>query len=641
MQTHDLAAFGCENLSLALSSAGCLLHYAKETQRTHLPHIRSIHVEQRDESLILDAATHRNLELITNLSGGEELTLISVLDQTRTAMGSRLLKRWLNRPLRDRLTLNERQNAIADLCSTHAYQSLQKTLNSIADLERILTRIALKTARPRDLIALRVTLELLPSLREQVQSLQAPLMQSLNADLAAHHSLLTLLIRAIIDEPPVTIREGGVIARGYDADLDDLLSISENAGDYLLQLEEQEKQHTGLSTLKVGYNRVHGYYIEVSRLQAGAVPHNYMRRQTLKNAERYITPELKSFEDKALSARDKALTREKQLYDELLDQLTPYIPALQKTAAALACIDVLANLSERALKLNWCRPLLTHEIEIDIEAGRHPVVEQVAAHAFVPNDIILDQSTRMLMITGPNMGGKSTYMRQTALIVLLAHIGSYVPASAARIGAIDRIFTRIGASDDLASGRSTFMVEMTETANILHYASANSLVLMDEIGRGTSTFDGLSLAYACAQYLAKNLQAFTLFATHYFELTTLADQLTSIHNVHLDAIEHHEHIVFLHQVQSGPANQSYGIEVAQLAGLPRSVIQLAKEKLKELECRANEVDQCEVKNPVQHDLFSAQLMDHPALLRLKQLSLDSFTPKQALDLLYDLKNLIN
>ena len=634
MQTHDLSGFGCQDLQVALCAAGCLLQYAKETQRAAMPHIRSIHVERREDSLILDAASRNNLELTRNLSGGIEHTLVSVIDETQNAMGSRLLKRWLNRPLRDRNILSERQQVIAELIATHNYQPLQKIIHGMSDLERILARIALKSARPRDLLALRNTLGLLPILQESLQSFSANRLLELKKSLGEFNELHDLLMRAIVENPPVTIRDGGMIARGYDEMLDELLSISENAGDYLLKLEEQEKSRTGLSTLKVGYNRVHGYYIEISRLQAQNVPVDYIRRQTLKNAERFITPELKVFEDKALSARDRALAREKMLYETLLDDMLPSVPLLQITADAIAELDVLLNFSERAVHLNWCCPELSNESGISITEGRHPVVESVLQNPFVPNDILLDDNQRMLMITGPNMGGKSTYMRQIALIVLLAHIGSYVPARAAKIGVVDRIFTRIGAADDLASGRSTFMVEMTETANILHHATSQSLILMDEIGRGTSTFDGLSLAWACAHHLAENIRAFTLFATHYFELTTLADEISTVQNVHLDATEHGDKIIFLHTVQPGPANQSYGIAVAKLAGVPRMVIERAKQKLQLLE---NEAYQGQVSSsPMQQDLFAVQ-SEHCVVTKLKEINPDQLSPKEALDLVYELK----
>lgn len=640
MQTRDLAGFGVESFTAAISAAGCLLQYAKETQRALMPHVRAIHVERRDESLILDAASRRNLELTVNFAGGQEHTLAAILDQTRTAMGSRCVKRWLNRPLRDRKILSDRQESIKALLQHGSYLSIQNDLQGMADMERILTRVALKSARPRDLIALRDALQRLPNLQMPLTQAAASLLQTLRLQLASFPNEAALLQAAIIENPPVTIRDGGVIAAGYDAELDELLALSENAGDFLIKLEEQEKARTGLSTLKVGYNRVHGYYIEISRLQAETVPADYIRRQTLKNAERFITPELKAFEDKALTARDQALAREKKLYDELLEKLMPALPAMQIAANAAAELDVLANFAERAVTLAWNCPELTDVPGIHIHAGRHPVVESVSSQAFVPNDADFSAARSMLMITGPNMGGKSTYMRQVAIIVLLAHIGSFVPATSANIGPVDRIFTRIGAADDLASGRSTFMVEMTETANILHNATAHSLVLMDEIGRGTSTFDGLSLAFACARHLAKNIRAFTLFATHYFELTSLTDELPNVKNVHLDASEHDDKIIFLHRVQEGPANQSYGIQVAQLAGVPRAVIQEARHKLHELEQSAAATMQV-VQAPKQVDLFAVAEAEHPVVIQLKELDPDQLSPREALEALYSLKKMLS
>lgn len=635
MQTHDLSGFDCRDMSIALCAAGCLLQYAKETQRTQLPHVHTIHVERRDDTVLLDAATRRNLELISNLSNGGENTLISVLDYTANAMGSRLLKRWVSRPLRNQFILKARQTAIKQLLMDRTFLSLHEILRGIRDIERISTRIALKTARPRDLVELRMTLSLLPEIQNKLSLIDAELIKKLAEKINQFPELHTLLQQAIIENPPVTIRDGGVIAEGYDAELDELLALSENAGSFLIELEEREKNRTGLSTLKVGYNRIHGYYIEISRLQAEEAPAEYIRRQTLKNAERFITPELKAFEDKALSSRDKALAREKMLYEALLEKIIPDLNALLESAHALAELDVLINLAERADTLGWCCPDLSCETGIHIIAGRHPVVEAVSSQPFVPNNINLNSLARMLMITGPNMGGKSTYMRQTALMVLLAHIGSFIPAKSARIGVVDRIFTRIGAADDLASGRSTFMVEMTETAAILHNATENSLVLMDEIGRGTSTFDGLSLAFACAEYLARNIKAFTLFATHYFELTALADDIRTVKNIHFDATEQNDKIIFLHAVKEGAANQSYGIQVAQLAGVPRSVIQLAKKKLAELE---NESGEKINKRPVQTDLFAQAIVEKSLLeKKLEAINPDQLTPREALDVLYQLK----
>ncbi len=638
MQTHDLAGFGCMDMTVALCAAGCLLQYAKETQRTAMPHLRTIQTERHEESVILDAATRRNLELVTNLAGGDTNTLVSVFDHTATAMGSRLLKRWLNRPLRQQEVLRARQEGIKNLLTDRRYAPLNQLLRGIADLERILARVALKTARPRDLAQLRDTLVVLPALQQQLQTVSAPILQQLSAGVGEFPVLAALLAKAIVENPPVTIRDGGVIARGYDPELDDLLDLSENAGSFLIEMETREKARTGLSSLKVGYNRVHGFYIEISRAQAEQAPADYVRRQTLKNAERFITPELKAYEDKALSSRDRALAREKMLYDALLDKILVELIPLQTCAAAIAELDVLANFAERAESLDLCCPQFTQQSQIHIVAGRHPVVESVLDKPFVPNDVKLDAERRMLMITGPNMGGKSTYMRQIALITLLAHIGSFVPAREVVMGVVDRIFTRIGAADDLASGRSTFMVEMTETANILHNATANSLVLMDEIGRGTSTFDGLSLAFACAEYLAKTTQAMTLFATHYFELTVLADDIKTVRNVHLDATEHGDKIIFMHTVNDGPANQSYGIQVAQLAGVPRTIIQQAKLKLQTLEKQAHQ--SVSASPPRQADLFVAAQAVHPAVKRLQSIDPDQLAPRDALELVFQLHALV-
>jgi DNA mismatch repair protein MutS len=630
MQTHDLAGFGCEEMSVALSAAGCLLHYAKVTQQGQLTHVRKLCIERRDETVILDAATRRNLELVTNLSGGPENTLASVFDDTATAMGSRLLKRWIQQPLRDHGILHARQDSIKNLLIDRRYLALHEFLSGVGDLERIVTRIALKTARPRDLTELRYTLSVLPTLQQQLIAFTSPLLKELAKSISEYPELYNLLNKAVVENPPITIREGGVIAKGYDTELDELLSLSENAGDFLLEMEEREKKRTGLSTLKVGYTRVHGFYIEISRLQAERVPADYIRRQTLKNTERFITPELKAYEDKALSSRDNALALEKILYDALLEIILLDLTRLQKSAHALAELDVLTNLAERADSLDLCCPELIDTSEIVITAGRHPVVETVLEQPFIPNDIILNQQERMLVITGPNMGGKSTYMRQTALIVLLAHIGSFIPAKSARIGLVDRIFTRIGAADDLASGRSTFMVEMTETAAILHNATAHSLILMDEIGRGTSTFDGLSLAFACAEYLAREIKAFTLFATHYFELTALEDELSIVKNKHFDAVEQGEKIIFLHTIKAGAANQSYGIQVAQLAGVPRKVIQMAKEKLHTLENNVH----TPILSPKNN--FSVT-PENPVIELLKNIHPDQLSPREALELLYQLK----
>lgn len=638
--TQDLKGFGCEQLSLAIGAAGSLLNYAKETQRTALPHIRSLYHERISETVVLDAATRRNLELDKNLSGGRDNTLQSVIDRCQTSMGSRLLSRWLNRPLRQRAVLEARQDAIAYLLNDYHFESVQPALKDIGDIERILARISLRSARPRDLARLRDALNALPALQEVLKSFEITRIQQLATAISLYPELSQRLNRAIIDNPPAVIREGGVLKMGYDAELDELLSISENAGQYLIDLETREKARTGLANLKVGYNRVHGYFIEIPTKQAEQAPADYIRRQTLKGAERFITPELKAFEDKALSAKSRALAREKQLYDELLDILISHIAPLQDSAAALAELDVISNLAERALNLDLCRPAFSEQPVLDIKQGRHLVVEHVLTTPFVANDVELDDETRMLIITGPNMGGKSTYMRQTALIVLLAHIGSFVPAQRCTLSLVDRIFTRIGSSDDLAGGRSTFMVEMSETANILHNASANSLVLMDEVGRGTSTFDGLSLAWAAAEQLA-TLKAWTLFATHYFELTSLPERLSSVANAHLSATEHQDRIVFLHHVRSGPANQSYGLAVAQLAGVPNAVIARAREHLKQLEDSSlmqAKQSNSNTQRPIQNDLFATQ--PHHLLLELQDINPDELSPKQALDLLYAWKSQI-
>ena len=583
--TKDLTSFGCAHLPIAICAAGCLLQYAKDTQRGSLPHIGAISVEHREDSIALDAASRRNLELDVNLVGGQENTLFSVLDKTATSMASRLLRRWLNRPLRQRDQLLARQQAISELQSDYLYEKLNAHLKQVGDMERILTRVALLSARPRDLTRLHYSLAVLPQIKALLKGTKVSHIANLLDDAKPLPHLVDLLQRAIMENPPVVIREGGVIADGYDSELDDLRALNSNAGEFLLAMEEREKAATGISTLKVGYNRVHGYYIEISRAQSDQAPAEYIRRQTLKNAERFITPELKEFEDKALSAKSRALNREKYLYSELLETLNKDLQTLQKCAAAVSEIDLLATLAERAHSLNFCQPELTEEAGIYITGGRHPVVEQVSSEPFVANDLEMNSSRKMLVITGPNMGGKSTYMRQAALIVLMAQIGSFVPAASAKIGLVDRIFTRIGSSDDLAGGRSTFMVEMMETANILHNATDRSLVLMDEIGRGTSTFDGLSLAWACGLHLAQEVKAFTLFATHYFELTALPETADNTVNVHLDATEHNDNIVFLHSIQEGPASQSYGLQVAKLAGVPRDVIDLAKQQLQQLEAK--------------------------------------------------------
>ena len=631
--TRDLAGFGCADLPLAIAAAGCLLAYVQETQRSALPHIQALHTESRDDCLLLDAATRRNLELSESLSGHNENTLAAILDNTATPMGSRLLHRWIQRPLRDHAILNQRQQAIAAILDSQSYAGFYALLRACGDIERILTRVALKSARPRDLAQLRTALGQLPELQQALQALDADHIRTLSQQVADFPDIHQLLSRAIIENPPVLIRDGGMIASGYDAELDELRSLQENAGDFLAKLETREKEQTGINTLKVGYNRVHGYYIEISRLHSEVVPEHYQRRQTLKATERFITPELKALEDKVLSANERALAREKSLYAELLDELGQSLPQLQAMARALAELDVLQNLAERADILQYVRPRLVEGSGIKIKKGRHAVIEQVQDTPFTPNDTELSQQQHLQLITGPNMGGKSTYMRQTALIVLMACIGSFVPAESAEIGRIDRIFTRIGASDDLASGRSTFMVEMTETANILHNATAHSLVLMDEIGRGTSTYDGLSLAWACAEQLATKVKALTLFATHYFELTTLADDLPGCTNIHLEAVEHGDRLVFLHRVLPGPVNQSYGLQVATLAGVPREVIRRAEQKLKQLE---NET----ATGPALAETVTETVNESEVEKLLAEIQPDALSPREALDLVYRLKALL-
>lgn len=634
--TRDLDGFGCADLNLGIAAAGALLEYLRDTQRTALPHIRALHREAREDSVILDAATRRNLEIEHSLVGNPANTLAGVLDRSATAMGSRLLRRWLNRPLRSRQVLRGRQAAIGQLIEAERHRALREVLRGIGDVERILTRIGLRSARPRDLSQLAAALHRLPEVHAVLQGAQSERLAQLGRTMGDFPELRALLDRALVEQPPVLIRDGGVIAPGYDEELDELRALRENAGTFLLDLEARERKRTAISHLKVGFNRVHGYYIEVSRAHSEKVPAEYQRRQTLKGAERYITPELKRFEEKALSASERALVREKALYESLLDDVAASLPALQDCSAALAELDVLNTLGARAVELDFTCPSLTDTPGLSIQGGRHPVVEQVAETPFTPNDLELSDALRMLVVTGPNMGGKSTFMRQTALIVLLAHIGSYVPAQHAAIGPVDRIFTRIGASDDLASGRSTFMVEMTETANILHNAGPQSLVLMDEIGRGTSTFDGLALAWASAYWLATRLHALTLFATHYFELTQLPDEVEGCANVHLDAVEHGKSIVFLHTVKPGPASQSYGLQVAELAGVPRDVIALAGERLRQLELgSARQADATRAQLPL-FDTGPSRLEQ-----AIEALNPDDLSPRQALETLYRLKRLLD
>jgi DNA mismatch repair protein MutS len=653
--TLDLRGFGADDLPLAISAAGALLQYVRETQKTALPHITRLGVEERGDALHLDAATRRNLEIDVSLSGQDSATLFALLDATVTPMGSRCLRRWLNRPLTDPQELRRRYQALALLVDARRFEGLREPLRAVGDVERILARVALRSARPRDLTALRASIDALPLVRASMARIEAPLIADLAAAISEHVDVAEHLHRAIAEEPPVVLRDGDVIAPGYDAELDELRRISTNTDEFLLELERRERERSGLPSLKLAYNRVSGFYIEVNRSQADHVPKDYIRRQTVKNAERFITAELKSFEDKVLGARDKALARERQLYEEILTQLIDRLAPLQATASALASLDCLAALAERAAQLGWTEPTLVAESRLEIRGGRHPVVEHFIDTPFVPNDLVLDAGRRMLVVTGPNMGGKSTYMRQAALIALLAHVGSFVPADRAVLGPMDRIFTRIGAGDDLAGGRSTFMVEMTEAANILNNATDRSLILMDEIGRGTSTFDGLSLAWAVARHIARVNRSFTLFATHYFELTSLANEIDGCANVHLDATEHRDGIVFLHAVKEGPASRSYGLAVAQLAGVPREVIAAAREYLAALEkggsaampeapqrtrSRGASTPQAQLPlEPPAPPPVDPRLLEIEAALRA--VSADDLTPRASLDLIYRLRSLLD
>lgn len=634
--TNDLVGFGVENCCYALSAAGCLLQYVKDTQRTALPHIRSIIKESAYDFVVLDAATRRNLEITENLCGGTENTVADILDKTQTAMGSRMLKRWLHSPIRNVVILQNRQEAISEL--QQDLGDIQPILKQIGDLERILARLALRTARPRDFARLRDAYNVLPELQQLLNHHSSPYLIALRAKINQFDQIADLLNQAIVEAPPVIIRDGGVIATGYNAELDELRNLADGATNYLEQLEIRERETLGIDTLKVGFNAVHGYYIQISRGQSHLAPIHYTRRQTLKNVERYIIPELKEYEDKVLTSKGRALALEKQLYDQLFELLLPDLANMQMSADAIAELDVLTNLAERALTLNYQCPTLSNSAGIEIKDGRHVVIEQVLKTPFIANSLLLSPNRRMLIITGPNMGGKSTYMRQAALIVLLTYIGSFVPASKAVIGPVDRIFTRIGASDDLASGRSTFMVEMTETANIMHNATEQSLVLMDEIGRGTSTYDGLSLAWACAENLANHIKAMTLFATHYFELTQLPEHMQGVYNIHFDAIEHDNTVAFIHEVSEGAASKSFGIAVAGLAGVPKTVLKRAKQKLKELEMISKQT----ANSHVDSSQLSFETESEPSEVEeaLKRIDPDVLTPKQALEMLYQLKKLL-
>jgi len=640
--TKNLVAYGCQDFPLAVSAAGALLQYTKDMQYDAMPHINDFGISQKSDYLIIDAASRQNLEIETNLSGGREFTLVALMDKCANPMGARLLRRWLHGPITDHQVLSQRQLAVSEFIESLDQQKVHELLRKSGDIERILTRIALNSARPRDLVRLRTALHCLPAIEALLKDTQSDLINNLAKTLGPFSQAQTLLDDAIADEPAAVIRDGGVIRPEFDSEFQELHTLSKNSGDFLVQLEQREREQTGISTLKVKYNRVHGFYIEVGKAQALNAPEHYIRRQTLKNAERYITEELKEYEDKVLSAREKSLAREKFLYQSVLDQLQPDLSAMQLMAQSLASLDVLCNFAERAISLNFCRPKLVNEPGIEIIAGRHPVVEEHQSAPFIANDLVLNAATKMRVITGPNMGGKSTYMRQNALITLLAYTGSYVPADSVTLGPIDRIFTRIGAADDLAGGRSTFMVEMTEMANILRNATPASLILVDEIGRGTSTYDGLSLAWACALDLAQRLFAFSLFATHYFEITELAEQLDNVENVHLDAVEHGQDIVFMYHVKTGPANQSYGIQVARLAGLPEDVLNTAQNKLSVLETQSVE-SKTKLSPQQSMDFTAAKTIPSSSELdkAIDAIDPDAISARDALDLVYKLKSLAN
>lgn len=635
-----LSGFGLDHLALAKAAAAALIHYAKETQKTAFPHIRSIQLEQSSDFIALDPVTRRNLELIDPLFE-HGTSLFQLINDCQTAMGGRLLNRTLMQPLRDSAILDARLDAIHACLSTHYETPIRDILKNIGDTERVLSRVALGTARPRDLVQLRQACAQIPALSENIttvsQQTHATLMTQLKHELGDFKGLHQHLLAAIVENPPVLLRDGNVIATGFDSELDELRRIRDHAGQFLIDLEIQERERSGISTLKIGYNRVSGYYIELTRAQAAQAPEHYIRRQTLKNAERYITPELKSFEDKVLSSESRALAREKMLFEALLEELRTDIAQLQIMSSAIAQIDLITNFAYQARLRHWSRPEFSPEIGIHITAGRHPVVEALNKTAFTPNHTHLEYSHRLAIVTGPNMGGKSTFMRQTALISLLAYCGSYVPAQSARLGPIDRIFTRIGSADDLSTGKSTFMVEMTETSQILHHATNQSLVLMDEVGRGTSTYDGLSLAWACVLDLSKRIQCLCLFATHYFELTELALE-QGIDNLHVTATERDGHLILLHKVQQGPASQSHGLQVAKLAGIPNNVILDAQKRLRILEKQQHN-------HHPQADLFHQNVEPNiieiikpsKTLERLAQIDVDDLSPRQALEQLYALK----
>ena len=637
-KTQDLSGFGVNDAPIGICAAGCLINYVKETQKCSIPHIQSIRLNHKHDYIVMDASTRKNLELTVNTSGGYENTLASVIDHCSTPMGSRLIKRWIHLPTRDLKKISHRLDTVQSIIEQDIYAELADTLNQIGDLERITARLSLRSVKPRDLCKMKESLEVIPQIRDIISGQNLEVLNVFLENIQPFTEIKDLINSAVIDVPPLLIRDGGVIKNGYNAELDELRAISAGNDDFLAKFEIQERERTGIGNLKVGYNKIQGFFIDINKSQSDKIPSNYIRRQTLKSSERYITKELKEFEEKTLHAQSKALELEKQLYEQLIDLLLPHINDLKKTSQYIAFLDVLNNLAAIAIENNYVRPEFCSEHRIDIVKGRHPVVEKVMETPFIPNSLHLERDQNELIITGPNMGGKSTYMRQTALIVIMAYIGSYVPAESAKIGTIDQIFTRIGASDDLSSGRSTFMVEMTETANIVHYATNNSLVLMDEIGRGTSTYDGLSIAWATAEYLA-DLQALTLFSTHYFELTELPNLRSNIKNIHFDAIEHDDNIVFLHSVNDGSTNKSYGIQVAALAGLPHDLLQRAKNKLASLE-KKHQSNPIQKQTNIFQNIVVDEKIQNEIIEEIKSTDPNELTPKSALELFYKFNTML-
>lgn len=634
-KVKNLDGFGCDEMYAAICAAGAALNYAKLTQQNLLAHLDRIKPFDNQQILQINNHSRKHLEITENLYGEADKSLFKVIDRTKTAMGCRLLKSWLHAPLVEQAAIENRLDQVEALINTQDLLSLREALTPVRDMQRMLTRVALNTARPRDLTGIRETLATLPHINEWLKAQQTPLLFELAESLPLHQEVLDLLSRAIFDNPPVVLRDGNVIRDEYSEELDELRYLSTNASDLLADMEERERESTGISTLKVGYNKVHGFYIEISKAQSQSAPMTYTRRQTLKNAERFITPELKKLEEKVLSSQAKALALEKKLYQELIDSLQPHINQLQHTALIIAQLDTLQSFAEIALQNDYVRPELTQTPGISVQAGRHPVVEAFQNEPFIANDISISQAHKSLIITGPNMGGKSTYMRMTAIIALLAHCGCYVPASQAKIGLLDAIFTRIGASDDLSSGRSTFMVEMSETANILNNATTNSLVILDEIGRGTSTYDGLALAWATLDHLTKQVNPLVLFATHYFELTQISQSNPQVQNLHFGAIQHGDNLILDHQVHHGPTSKSYGIHVAKLAGVPEQVTQMAKDYQDHLEQGGHHQDKV-VELPKEKVAAKTVNEIDSRLKILESINPDELTAKQALELVYSL-----